>query len=100
MDLLFVQDLSDFGEESLKSPHLLRVYFQQPRQQGSYMLLDTGTKKAGCGKLSVPLDGAVLGSLDSRDDTGGFFGGDVVHGLLVATSTKRAKREVSCGHVV
>ena len=41
------------------------------------------------------MDGPVLGRLDPRNDSAGLLGRDVVHGLLVATSTKWTEGKVS-----
>ena len=55
----------------------------------------TSAEKAGVGQVPAPLNGPVLGGLYARDDPAGLLGRDVVHRLLVATSSKRTEREVS-----
>ena len=59
------------------------------------MFLDSLTEEAGVGQLSAPLNGPVLCSLSSTNDPTGFLGGDVVHGLLVTTSTKRSEWKIA-----
>ena len=55
----------------------------------------TSAEKAGVGQVPAPLDGTVLGGLHARDDPARLLGRDVVHCLLVTTSSKRTEREVS-----